>query len=248
MTTSKKAKEKHIDIDSITIKAGVGLRRPFFGNIEAAMFEKLYNKIMKTQHELFFDYHKEKGKFKADTHDCTGIHLIKLFRMIKEAKYLGSIYQEMYSEDPKYFHSFQFFKNEELEVWMKERLTNLNEINDFFHFDEVEGKIFIRLGMSYEKYSIGKSNIVFFNKKKEKNNEDEESSVIESTSTFSISEDLELTTLTNLERMVNTLYRTIYALNPHKLEMIDYTPIDHIKINIDFKNPTNNKVTVELED
>lgn len=247
MTTAKKTKkEKENFLNTIT-KCGTGERRPFFGSIESAMFEKLHDKIMKTRLEIFFEYDKLKNKFTADTHDCSRDHLTKLFRMIKEAKYLGSIYQDMYSEDPKFFHSFQFYKNEELEVWMNERLANINAINDFFHFDEVEGKLFIRLGMSYEKYSVSKSSIVFFNKKKGKANEGEEPSVIESTGTFSISEELELTTITNIERMANTLYRTIYALNPQKLEMIDYTPIDHVKLNIDFKDPTNNKVTIELE-
>ena len=101
MTTSKKTKkEKDTFLNTIT-KCDTGERRPFFGSIELAMFEKLHNKIMKSKLELCFEYDKLKNKFFADTHDGSKDHLTKLFRMIKEAKYLGSIYQEMYSEDPK---------------------------------------------------------------------------------------------------------------------------------------------------
>ena len=242
-TTAKKTKkEKDTFLNNIT-KCGTNERRPFFGSIELAMFEKLHNKIMKSKLELYFEYDKLKNKFFADTHDCSKDHLTKLFRMIKEAKYLASIYQEMYSEDPKYFHSFQFFKNEELEAWMNKRLNDINGINDNYHFDEVEGKLFVRMSLSNEKYSVSKENIVFFNKSVPEGEESTETSI-----TFSIGENFELTTTTNIARMANTLYRTVYALNPHKLEMCDATPIDHARLNIDFKNPINNKLVIELDD
>lgn len=243
MTTAKKTKKEKDNFLNTITKCGTGERRPFFGSIELAMFEKLHNKIMKTKLELCFEYDKLKNKFIADIHDSSQEHLTKLFRMIKEAKHLASIYQEMYNQDPKYFHSFQFFKNEELEAWMNKRLNDINEINDNYHFDEVEGKLFVRMSLSNEKYSVSKENIVFFNKSVPEGEESTETSI-----TFSIGENFELTTTTNIVRMANTLYRTVYALNPHKLEMCDATPIDHAKLNIDFKNPINNKLVIELDD
>jgi hypothetical protein len=111
MTTSKKAKEKRIDIGSITIKAGAGPSRPFFGNIEATLFEKLYKKIMKFKKEIYFEYNHLEKTFvnEEDNRD-----LVTFTRMIKEAQRLGNLYKEMYSEDPKYLLSFQHFKNDEL--------------------------------------------------------------------------------------------------------------------------------------
>lgn len=241
MTTAKKTKKEKDNFLNTITKCGTGERRPIFGNIELAMFEKLHKQIMKTKREIYFEYDPIKNKFTADTHDCSREHLTKLFRMIKEAKHLGSIYKEMYSEDPKYLLTFQFYKNEELASWIEPRLKDINEINDNYHFDEVEGKLFIRMGLSNEKYSISKENIVFFNKPVEESKESTETAI-----TFSISEDFELSTITNIPRMVNTLYRTIYALSPHKLEMCDSTPIDHAALNIDFKNPVNNKLVIVL--
>jgi hypothetical protein len=244
---TKQSKNNLIDI---TTKGGI-VHRPFFGNIEITLFEKLYKNIMKSKFELNFIYNPTENKFLVDKHDLSSEHLTKLFRMIEEAKRLGSIYKEMYSEDPKYFTSFQFFPNAELYEWMQERLHYLNEATEFFHFDTVENELFVRLGTSYEKYSISNNKIVFFNKEII-DSEKEKVLPGKSINNFTITKDFEFTTITNIRRMANTLYRSIYAMNPllpNKLpDFSNVVPIDYIQVNVDFKNPVNNKVSVILQD
>jgi hypothetical protein len=243
MTTSKKAKEKHIDIDSITIKAGAGPSRPFFGNIEATLFEKLYKKIMKFKKEIYFEYNHLEKTFvnEEDNRD-----LVTFTRMIKEAQRLGNLYKEMYSEDPKYLLSFQHFKNDELKEWMEPRLNTLFEVNEHHHFavDEKTGELTLYFGLDYEKYKVKKRNIIFFNK--EVNETDEAVTPIDTT--FSISHANKLSTTRNIQRMADTLYRVAYAMDTNVEPLsIDAYPIQGIRFTINMEDYLKNKAVLELD-